>query len=141
MLALLSALAVLAGRAAAQPAPASIWWTDTKADAVLLLKLRLPCTSVRSPEGCSVASAQRDLARRGDGIDPATNLMYIKRGFPLRSAHCVGGGTPDRSGTRFRVFRCNITIYDDSKPKSPVIVSGRLLVTVTGTTLFSWAAV
>ena len=84
-----------AGPAPAAPVPARLW-TETKADAVLLLKLRLPCASVRSAGGCRVASAAR----------PSTNEAYVRKGFPIRTARCKGGGAPDRTGRRFSVFQC-----------------------------------
>jgi hypothetical protein len=112
-----------AGPASAAPAP--LLWSATKADAVLLLKLRLPCASIRSAGACRVASA----------------ATYRRKGFPLRTADCKGGGAPDRTGTRFGVFTCRITVYDDTNPTAPVDVSGRLLITVTGSTTFSWRAI
>jgi hypothetical protein len=33
-----------------------------------------------------------------------------------------------------------VTVYDDGNPGDPVVVSGRLLVTVTGATTFRWQA-
>jgi hypothetical protein len=120
----------LAGPAPAAHVPARLW-TETKADAVLLLKLRLPCASVRSAGGCRVASAAR----------PSTNETYVRKGFPVRTARCKGGGAPDRTGRRFSVFQCRITVYDDANPTGPVVVSGRLLITVTGSTTFRWQAI
>ena len=123
-------LLVFAGTATATPVPARMW-TETKADAVLLLKLRLPCASVRAAGSCRVASAAHRSA----------NLTYLRKGFPLRTAQCKGGGTPDRARRRFDVFTCRITVYDDANPSGPVVVSGRLLITVTGATTFSWRAI
>lgn len=127
---LAAALLAVAGPATATPVPARLW-TETKADAVLLLKLRLPCASVRATGSCRVASAAHRSA----------NLTYLRKGFPLRTAQCKGGGTPDRTGRRFDVFTCRITVYDDANPSGPVVVSGRLLITVTGATTFSWRAI
>jgi hypothetical protein len=126
---LAAVLLAFAGPAAARPLPARLW-TETKADAVLLLKLRLPCASVRSAGGCRVASAAHRSA----------NLAYLRKGFPLRTARCKGGGTP-HTGRRFDVFNCRITVYDDANPSGPIVVSGRLLITVTGATTFSWRAI
>jgi hypothetical protein len=127
---LAAVLLAFAGPVPAVPVPARLW-TETKADAVLLLKLRLPCANVRSAGGCRVASAAHRSA----------NLTYLRKGFPLRTAQCKGGGTPGRTGKRFGVFTCRITVYDDASPGGPVVVSGRLLITVTGATTFTWRAI
>src|SRR5262249_29713689 len=108
---LAGALLVFAGPAPAAPVPARLW-TERKADAVLLLELRLPCASVRSAAACRVASAAH--ARN--------NLSYVTKGFPLRTAQCKGGGKPDRTGRRFSVFTCRITVYDDGNPSRPVVI-------------------
>jgi hypothetical protein len=118
------AVLAFAGPSPAAPVPTRLW-TETKADAVLLLELRLPCASVRSAGACRVAST----------------ASYLRKGFPLRTAQCRGGGTPDPTGRRFGVFTCRITVYDDGNPTGPVVVSGRLLITVTGATTFSWRAI
>jgi hypothetical protein len=141
---------VFAATAAAAPPSSVRLWTPTKADAVLLLKLRLPCPSVRSRANCSLSSAQRRLAacsgRKASrcatsaGGDPSLNLSYVRKGFPLRSAVCTSGGKGHGRGGRFSVFQCRVTVYDDGNPGDPVVVSGRLLVTVTGATTFRWQA-
>jgi hypothetical protein len=151
--------------AAAAPAPApAVGWTKTYTEAILLLKLRLPCRQVRSTAGCSVELAQQRLAlsqRRlaacksritasaagaackdtDVAATARTNLTEIKRGFPLRTADCIGGSKTRLAGLRYGVFRCSITVEDDANPGGPVVVSGRLLVTVTGKTTFVWQAI
>jgi hypothetical protein len=145
---------------AAAPAPT---WTKTYAEAVLLLKLRLPCKNVRSPAACSLAAAVRRLAQserrlaacklrttestsaracteHADSDAARTNVADLRRGFPLHTAHCTGGGDPS-SGRRYSVFRCAVTVRDDASAGGPVDVSGRLLVTVTGRATFVWQAI
>lgn len=155
----------LAGPAAAAPAPAATaGWTKTYTEAILLLELRLPCKQVRSAAGCSITLAEQRLelsqrrlaACKSRKTASATgsackdtnaaevarvNLTEIKRGFPLRTADCVGGRKTRLAGLRYGVFRCSITVADDANPGGPVVVSGRLLVTVTGKATFAWQAI
>jgi hypothetical protein len=147
--------------AATSPAPG---WTKTYTEAILLLKLRVPCRQVRTVAGCSLERAELRLAQSrqraaacksrttasaaasgcSDSVgaaDAVANVTEIKRGFPIRTADCSGGTKSRLPGDRFGVFRCSITVDDDTNPGGPVVVSGRLLVTVTGKTTFSWQAI
>lgn len=157
-------LAVIGGgTAAAKPAPAE-GWTKTYTEAILLLKLRLPCKSVRSAAGCSVARAEQQLAqserqladckarttasadvdacsRRFDETRAQTNLADVEHGFPLSTADCTGGPNARVDGRRYGVFRCEVTVDDETGSGGPVVVTGRLLVTVNGKTAFSWQAI
>lgn len=159
----LAAPPALAAAAAPAPAPA-LGWTKTYTEAILLLKLRLPCKQVRSAAACSVALAEQQLARSqrrladcearmpasaagaackdtSTAAGARTNLTEVRRGFPLRTADCVGGRKTRLAGLRYGVFRCSITVEDDANPGGPVVVSGRLLVTVTGASTFVWQAI
>jgi hypothetical protein len=164
----LLALAVLAASVCAGPATAaepvtSIGWTKTYTEAILLLRLRVPCRNIRSTQACSVQAAQDRLtlserrlaackaratasakaARCTEAADAAnarTNLAEIRRGFPIRTADCTGGAKTKTGPERYSAFRCTITVEDDSNGGGPVVVSGRLLVTVTGKATFAWQA-
>ena len=164
----LLALAFLVAAASAGPSTAAgpatgIGWTKTYTEAILLLKLRVPCRNVRSTEACSVQAAQDRLtlserrlaacraratasakaATCKEAVDAATarmNLAEIKRGFPIRTADCTGGAKTRTGAEHYSAFRCTITVEDDSNGGGPIVVSGRLLVTVTGKATFVWQA-
>jgi hypothetical protein len=72
------------------------------------------------------------------------NLDRVIRGFPLLSAECIGAGT---GITRFKQLRCKVAVEDffnkGGKPmlSNRLIVSGRVLVTVSGKTTFRWSLI
>jgi hypothetical protein len=156
--------AFVASATAAAAAPA--WhWSESFAEKTLLTKLKVPCHFVRStPADCSLAGAQAELASYNARIDacnaltdpnqtygclqamiglraPQANINWVTHGFPLDTADCVGTGPPDRSGYRFRQFRCKVTVIDRDRASRKTIVSGRLLVTPTGKATFKWALI
>src|SRR6185437_601681 len=106
-------------------------WTKTYTEAILLLKLRVPCRQVRSLADCSLKQAQLRLAQSeqraaacksrttasaaasgcSDSIgatNARANVAEIKRGFPIRTADCTGGTKARLTGERYGVFRCSI---------------------------------
>lgn len=89
-----------------------------------------------------IQAGQLTEAEKTARAQPYFNLDRVTNGFPLTDAECIGSGT----GFRFRLFRCKISVEDPFNKGSlnfyrPVIVSGRLLITVTGKATFRWSVI
>jgi hypothetical protein len=152
-----------------KPKPKPVW-TETYTERTLLKKLRIPCRYVRNQPSvnCDVASAQAMIEERkarvdqwtaaceakpiaqerlncltagasllSGGLDLEWNLDQVSHGFSLTDATCVGSG----AGIRFHQLRCKVAVEDRDKNNTPGIVSGRILVTVTGKSTFRWSLI
>jgi hypothetical protein len=139
------------------------YWSASYADRTLLKKMRVPCVQIRFRlRDCSVRRAKKEVAVYSAALagckrltdpakrfeclqslvnnppyDPEKNLAVVERGFPLRSAACVGSGP--RSGDRFAAFRCDFRVIDAGwSETTPLPVFGRLLITPISTSGFRW---
>jgi len=142
-------------------------WTETYAEQRVTKTVLVPCKRVRRAAECVLADAIAEAARLETAIancktinanlperayqcllslaqrsrSPEQNLSRIRRGFPVAAADCVGGGDADKSGYRFPMFRCKVTVADTSPANKPVVVKGRIVLYVTGSSTFRWALI
>ena len=143
---------------------ASGWsWTETFAERMVVKKTLIPCQRVRKLPRCSVAVAENRVRQFDDAVaacdqydedgkitclasleiqpDPRIELRHVQRGFPVETAECVGGA-PDKSGFRFRQFRCKVTVNDYNWLTQRVLkVGGRIVVYVTGSRTMRFAVI
>jgi hypothetical protein len=155
----------IAGAAAGASTPTKKWyWSETKAEARALAKVRIPCARVRDAADCDPAKAQAEKdsfdqrlafcetitepARKLQCLNsmltlrsPVTNLDNVLHGFKLFSAECVGGGDPDASGYRFSQFRCQVSVHDQQSSTRFIDVRGRIAIYTTGAKTFRWKVI
>jgi hypothetical protein len=128
--------------------------------------VRIPCVDVYSSSECNLAASlkrdallqqevAKDKALIASGASPAAiqqaaarlqaesenatgpTTADIRNGLEVSSANCTGTGSPDKSGYRFRQFRCVVIVTDLGSP----VAHGRLNVVVTGKTTFHWQVI
>jgi hypothetical protein len=163
----LGTLAVLAFAGVASAAPT--FWSETYAEKIVRMKLRLPCASV-IPTGehltCNIAKATAVLASAQASYDKckatppvpgrtsncyeqamyadmaATNLKWARKGFRPTKSTCTGTGQPDKSGYRFKAFRCvvkvKLTVDWSSTSINDYTITGRIALWPTGAASARW---
>jgi hypothetical protein len=141
-------------------------WSEARAEAALTSNVRLPCLRVRNANGCSMSVLVKQIAetqqqeldecawladrwgkQRSDACfayyaaqpraDSKATLAYIREGFPIAAADCAGA-RGDGTGRRFSQLRCKVTVVDTTETAPPVTRVERVMVVVTGKTMFRW---